>query len=430
MNESHKLKIFDHMGLKFVALILAFCVWLIVMNIDDYKVTRTFANIPVEQLNGNMIEQQGMVYDVVDGEEADIVVKGPRSVVEGLSASDFRAYADLSHLSVTNTAEIKVEALNTGIASQISIENLNTTMTLSIEETASVELPVKIVTTGEVSKNFALGTCVPTPNIITVEGPESVLSGITEIRAVVNLGGASETHEEVVNISAFDAYGKSLENKHISLSSDQVTVNVPVYPTKEVPIEIETKDTPAEGFSVISQSYNPQSVVIYGEKETLAEVEKITISDISLAGAEDNIEKNAMVSSYLPEGTYLLDPSEQIAINIAIEKHIQKKVGCTEADIAIKGKDEKLKYKLTVPSSLTIIVSGLAEYVDPITISDIRPSLDFKDLEVGEHEVKLDLNPKSKVDIIGEYTLKLVIEEIEENTEDNTEETVQATTEG
>ena len=184
---NHKLKIFDHLGLKLVALILAFCVWLIVMNIDDYQITRSFSNIPVEQLNGDVIEQQGMVYDVVDGEEADIIVKGPRSVVEALSSSDFRAYADLSHLSVTNTAEIKVESTNPAITSQISVDNLNTTMTLSIEETASIELPVKIVTTGEVAKNYALGNCVPTPNLITVEGPASVLSGITEIRAVVML---------------------------------------------------------------------------------------------------------------------------------------------------------------------------------------------------------------------------------------------------
>ncbi len=126
MNIFSKLKLFDHLGLKLVALALAFFAWLIVMNIDDYKVTRNFSNIKVEQKNGGAIENQGYVYDVVDGEEVSINVRGPRSVVEGLSAADFRAYADLSHLSVTNTAEITVEPLNQSIASQITIENLNT----------------------------------------------------------------------------------------------------------------------------------------------------------------------------------------------------------------------------------------------------------------------------------------------------------------
>ena len=138
MNKLKKYKIFDHIGLKLVALIISFLIWLIVMNIDDYKITRTFSDIKVEQLNGEVIEQQGMVYDVVDGETASIIVKGPRSIVEKLTTSDFKAYADLSHLSVTNTAEIKVEAVNAAIASQISIEISTPTLTLSIEDTASI----------------------------------------------------------------------------------------------------------------------------------------------------------------------------------------------------------------------------------------------------------------------------------------------------
>ena len=407
-----KLKIFDHLGLKFTALVLAFCAWLIVMNIDDYKVKRTFANIKVEQMNGSAIEQQGMVYDVVDGEMATIIVNGPRSIVEGLSAEDFRAYADLSHLSVTNTAEIKVEALNQNIASQITIENLNTTMTLSIEETASVELPVKIVTTGEVAGSHALGTCVPTPNIITVEGPASVLSGITEIRAVVNLNGEASTFDKVVNISAFDAYGKSLEDKHIKLSSNQVSVNVPIYPTKEIPIVLETKGNPADGYSVISESYNPQSVVIFGESTLLAGVNKITISDISLEGAEDNIEKNIMLSSYLPEGIYLRDMNQQMAVNIAIESHVKKTIPCSEGDITVRGKVDRQKYKLTIPASFTITVSGLEEDLENVKISDLRPVLNVEGLELpGEYDMKLQFEANDKIKIVGDYAIKLTIED-------------------
>ncbi len=407
-----KLKIFDHLGLKLVALVLAFCAWLIVMNIDDYKVKRTFANIKVDQMNGSAIEQQGMVYDVVDGEVATIIVNGPRSIVEGLSAEDFRAYADLSHLSVTNTAEIKVEALNQNIASQITIENLNTTMTLSIEETASVELPVKIVTTGEVAGSHALGTCVPTPNIITVEGPASVLSGITEIRAVVNLNGEASTFDKAVNISAFDAYGKSLEDKHIKLSSSQVSVNVPIYPTKEIPIVLEPKGNPADGYSVISQSYNPQTVIIFGESTLLAGVNKITISDISIEGAEDNIEKNIMLSSYLPEGVYLRDMNQQMAVNIAIESHVKKKISCTEGDITVRGKIDRQKYKITVPASFMITVSGLEEDLENVRITDLKPVLNVEGLELpGEYDLKLQFDASDKIKIVGDYAIKLTIED-------------------
>ena len=71
MSNLKKFKIFDHIGLKLVALVLSFIIWLVVMNIDDYKITKTFTDVVVEQLNGEIIEQQGMVFDVVDGETTD-----------------------------------------------------------------------------------------------------------------------------------------------------------------------------------------------------------------------------------------------------------------------------------------------------------------------------------------------------------------------
>ena len=44
MSNLKKFKIFDHIGLKLVALVLSFLTWLVVMNIDDYKITKTFTD--------------------------------------------------------------------------------------------------------------------------------------------------------------------------------------------------------------------------------------------------------------------------------------------------------------------------------------------------------------------------------------------------
>lgn len=115
MKTKIKNRFFTHPLLMLVALILAFIIWLVVTNVSDYKISKTIRDLPVSQENGDAILKSGKVYNVTDGETTSIIVKGPRSVVENPSANDFIATADLSKLSVTNTAEIKVTAVDSKV---------------------------------------------------------------------------------------------------------------------------------------------------------------------------------------------------------------------------------------------------------------------------------------------------------------------------
>ena len=119
-----------------------------------------------------------------------------------------------------------------------------------------------------------------------------------------------------------------------------------------------------------------------------------------------------MLSSYVPDRVYLLDMNQQMAVNIAIEPHVQKKVACNEGDITVKGKKDRLKYKLSIPAPLSVTASGLAEDLEGITISDLKPILNVEGYELpGEYDVKLQFEPKNKIKVAGEYTVKLIIED-------------------
>ena len=269
--------------------------------------------------------------------------------------------------------------------------------------------------------NRALGTCVPTPNLVTVEGPASVLSTITELRAVVGLSGNSETFDEKVSIMAFDAYGKSLENKHIKLSNTEVTVNVPIYPTKTVPIELFTTGEPAEGYSIKSMSYTPQEVVIYGSEEALEGVQKIVIPDISVADATESIEENMLISSYLPDDIFLYDSNQQIAVSITLEEHIQKKLPIKEENISIKGVNSNYTYKMIVPSPYLVTVSGLSDYIDGMKNTELGSYVDYSDYTPGEYDVPIQFTNSGDFDVIGDYSVRVIVTE-KSTTEQSTDE--------
>ena len=97
-------------------------------------------------------------------------------------------------------------------------------MTLSIEEEVEKSVPVRVITTGEVAEGYALGAGVSTPNMITVKGPESVLSKIVEARAVVDITGADkEVVKKSANVGCIDGYGSAVEKDNITLSAGTVS---------------------------------------------------------------------------------------------------------------------------------------------------------------------------------------------------------------
>ena len=100
---SIKDKIFKNFGYKLLSVFFACLLWLVVMNTSDYQTTKEIDNIPVTQLNGDVLNELDKLYEVAKGDTVDIVVKGRRSVIGDLSASDFIATADLSEMSITNT---------------------------------------------------------------------------------------------------------------------------------------------------------------------------------------------------------------------------------------------------------------------------------------------------------------------------------------
>ena len=65
MKTSFKSIVLDHIGLKIFALVLAVVIWLAITNVNDYITSRVIKDIPVAELNGEVIEKLGKVYEII-----------------------------------------------------------------------------------------------------------------------------------------------------------------------------------------------------------------------------------------------------------------------------------------------------------------------------------------------------------------------------
>lgn len=382
-----KRKFLNNLSLKILSVVCAIILWLVVMNISDYTMTVEIDDIPVTQINGDVLEELDQVYDVEKGDTVDIIVKGRRSVVSKLSASDFKATADLSTMSITNTVQIFVEPTNKNLEDDISITCIDNTMSLILEDKVSAQLPVYVNAEGEPRKNYAVCEAVASPNIITIEGPRSAVDKVVAAETTVSVSGRDDEFETSGDIIIYDAYGETISNDKITMSHDMVDIRIKICPEKTVPVQVDVKGKPESGYAVGEVQYQPQTVVIAGQQEELDKISEIVIDDISVSGHNEDLQTTVNLKNYLPDNVSVADATGDVVVNITIEKMVEKTFTPAVKDIELKNKQDGYTYTVSLSDDFAIVVSGLSHIIADVELDSLSLAIDCKELTLGEHIV-------------------------------------------
>ncbi|MBQ8924339.1 MAG: hypothetical protein IJ053_06040 [Lachnospiraceae bacterium] len=405
-----KNKIFNNFGYKILAVFFAILLWLIVINITDYSVSVTIEDIPVEQINTDVLDELDQVYDVVKGGTVDIVVKGRRSVVNDLKADDFYAYADLSQMSITNSVQINVEPKRRSLADEITITCSDNMIQLSLEDKVSEQFPVRVVTDGTTMSGYAVGDAYATPNIITIEGPKSAVDKITDVVVTVSVRNASEDLMAVGDIVLLDAYGEEIINDKIVLSQESADANVIIYPIKTIDVNVEIKGTVMDGYAVSEVVYQPKTIDVAGLDEDLEKIDEINIDNISVSGMYESLQTTVNINDYLPDGIILAQQLADIAITVDIEKVTSKEISITADDITLTDKKSGYEYEVELSNDFKVEISGLENVITDMTVTDIIPVINCADLDLGANTVRIDFKDIDdiKYDVSGNVTVNVI----------------------
>lgn len=400
-----------NLGLKILSLGLAALIWFIIVNIDDPAITRTF-RLSVEKRNEDVIANQGMCYEVLEGDAVTITVKGKRSVVENLTTSDFSAYADLSKLSRWNAVPIKVEItkyLTEADTPSITIGSVDT-LIVSLEEAETKQFKVTVVKKGTVEDGYCIGEIKTKPNIIQVTGAKSQISKIDQVRVDIDVSGVSENFTATGVPKVYDVDGKEINSSKMTFSAKEVKVVGTLLNTKIVPVDIEIQGNPLHGYQYISTEYEPKSVTIAGDKKVLNEISKIVIP-IDISGQYSDIETEINLENYIPDGVILEDESLSVMVNIVIEKLQIKDFTFNVKDIQFKNLNDKLKFSYTsdlTSSELVVKIMGREEDLKNIEISDLNPYIDLQGKnKEGSYVIEVQFAAIDGIDILNKPTVSI-----------------------
>ncbi len=379
----------NNFWMKIISLCLAIVLWLFVVRLADPEISSKISDVKVTIENESVITDKDKTYEVTGGATVSLMIQGPTSIVNQMSAEDFTAVADLSKLSLTNSVPVEIKAKR--YAGQVTIENAySNVLTVSIEDISKINPVVKAVGKGTVSPGRYLGDVNAEPNMVEIEGPQSKISRIKEVTAEINVNGAVEDRTEKVNLVLRDEKGEIIDHDNLTFSSDQVDVTASLLWTKVLPVTVYTEGDVASGYVISTMDYSPKQVEVAGSKDDLAQINSLELG-VDVSGMSSNVTSTINnIEDQIPEELQLTSSDNKVVAAVSIEKTETKTMTTAFSGVTMQGSDKSYSYTIVGDSSIEYSVTGGSSALEKITSDKVKLFVDVSDLIEGTYTLPLE----------------------------------------
>lgn len=423
-------KLLNNLGLKLVSIFLAVVIWFTVVMISNPKDSVTFSGIPVNLVNTELLEGEDKLYEVLDNtDRVRVTVEAPRKMINQLRSSDIIAEADVSRLTEVNTIAINCSVLNSAIEIS-SITSNPDVVRLNVEEKSSKWVNVKRNTVGEVAEGYMVYGSTSDQTRMEISGPESVISQIDHAGLEMDVTGATENVSGNVEIRFYNSDGNLIDDTDVVKNADNMHMEVTVLAMKEVPIEVVTTGTPAEGYLTTGAvECEPSTVVLAGTASALADISKITAT-IDVTGESEDEERSINLRNYLDDGIRFADRNFNGRANavIHIEPSVERTLVIPGRNISVQNLPEGFELEFGEgQQTYRLRISGLNDIVAAVEQGAVQGTLDIRawmqeqnisELRAGTYEIPIEFNVTGNVTIQNEVSARVTITEVNEEGEE------------
>ena len=434
-------KLTHNLGLKILAVFVAFGLWLIVINYADPVGNISYSGIKVELLNTESLTDVGKVYEVLnDSDTVNVTIYGKRSFLENISQENIHAVADLENITIMNTVAIQVYS-NKNNSEIDSIKQSRASVELEVEDLKEMPLTVLVSTTGEPAEGYIQGNVTQNQNTVRVSGPESVVNRITRAACSVSVAGRTSDLSTSADIRLLDTDGKVVTHNNLKTNVSTINVGVEILPVKEVGVVYNYTGTPAEGYVVTGDpEAEIKSVKIAGRSEVLSGVKQISIpgAELNVDGATGPMTTQLDINDYLPDNVRLVSDDDEgfdglVLVNVPIEELIYKHFNVPIRNLKAVGVPEGFEAEILLqreegdedprPSYLRVEVFGIKADMQDLTTASIKGIVDVAayleaknhgEGKEGVYQMELELDLPEGIQASDKYYADVSLSEVEE----------------
>lgn len=418
-----KEKITNNLLLKILSLIIAFLVWLIVVNADNPIMTESFVVSDVQLLNEAYIDADGKM--CMQDEEQDpirVTIRAERKVLDRISASDIRAVADLQQAVSLDTDPVMVPI--TAVCAGIAPEDIQVTpqnLSLHVEDKDTQEFVVNVTTNNtRPDRGYEVGTLSSNPEKIKITGPISLINKIDRVNAAIDVSDASEDVTEETEVTVIDKNGEVFSDTDMAyLNVSKVYVTARLWEVRsDVRIRAEYSGTAAEGYEAESITTTPNVITVAGSTSALEALEEqnntiwIPADAVDISGEKSDYEEKINISDYLPEGLKLTaDSSEDLFIRVNILPEGSSVCEVPTKNIIVENAPDTMQVAFDT-AMIEVRVKKTSEDLEDLTEKEIQASIDLEDIEEGSHELPVEIRLPEGYELVDEVTAGVEVSRI------------------
>lgn len=373
-----------------LSVIVAFGLWLYVVNNVSQEDDATFYNLPVVMEGESALNEQNLMITGTSNKTVSVNLSGTRSDLNKINSGNITVKVDLTQIEepgqnipltpkISNTADVPTNA--------ITVESRNPTVIyVDVDYRRTKEVPVQLKWTGTRSEDYIYDTenAVLDYPAITVTGPAAVADLIDHAEIEVDLTNRAESISESFRYTLCDAVGEPVDAEMITTNVEEVRVDLSIQRIKEVQLKVDViyGGGASEENTVITLSR--ETIRLSGGEAVLAEFgDTYTVATINLADVETSTDLTYTLN--LPEGVTNQTGITEVTVTIRLTGLITRSF--TVENIQKINVPEGLEAEI-INENLTLKVRGPADQINQLTAEDITATVDFSAAEVGTSTYK------------------------------------------
>lgn len=379
-------RIKENWPFKLISLIFTIALWYYVVSETNPNIKKDYKSIPVMYKNEDVLKKKNLtIVDPIDP-VVNITLEGKRNVISRVSRDDILVYADMNE--INENGEVSLN-FSTPQGTSI-IEKSDYKIALKLDEIMTLVKKIEVKRIGELpSDNTTVTDIEVVPGEVKITDQKELIDKISKVIVPVDLSVITQDTSISKKVQVFDS--NDTEIKDLNIENTDVTVNVFVSSTKQVPIKIAYKNQPFD-FNSGDLKLGKSKITIIGQKEKLDKIKEINTEVVDLSEFVNNTTKNVKLE--FPEGISPLSGEDRF-IDVTYSSNVgegkpSKLFNVSTENIEVINK-EKGKALILPPelSEISVRVFGDEKVIETIKLKDFKLKIDLKDLTDGEHSVPI-----------------------------------------
>lgn len=395
-----------------LSVIVACCLWLYVVSVENPEVEANISNIPVT-FSGEeeLLADRGFMLSSGKDSYVTLRVRTTRSVLQKLDRRNITVSVDVSGITAAGDYQrtftiIWPDGVSENDVSVVSRSPSSISFSVARQASKSVELRGTLADGCVVAEGYIAEEFEFSPETVTIRGAEEIISEVAYAQVEISRTNIDQTIDTTSTYTLMDKNGEVIDMEGITLETEEVNVRLPIIQKKQIWLRVDLNDGGGATDSDVKVSIEPEYITVAGDPDVLSTYNSITLASIDLYDVIDSTTETYPI--VLINDVKNISGETEAKVTVEIKGLVTRSIEIDDFEL-INIPDGY--YARAETNRLSVNVRGKESAVSQLLAGNIVAVADLSDLNEGTMSVPVDIiiNVKTDAGVVGDYSIYVTI---------------------